>query len=152
MTSDLPEAWPLQPPPDTSGAAQTWRWQISKPAQLTAARNQLREALGVVAIPASADQDDIDRLLLAFEELASNGLRHGGPPVRVTVADGENGWLIDVDDDRVDHAPLPAVDRDPALGGLGLPLISRLSEEVGWAVVGSRKHVWARLRATPSEA
>ena len=29
-----------------------------------------------------ADDDDVDRLLLAFEELVSNGLRHGGGPVQ----------------------------------------------------------------------
>lgn len=139
----MSEYWAHQPPPDVSRATRTWSWEITRPAQLTAARNELRDAVTVEGLPEGADLDDVDRLLLTFEELSSNGLRHGGAPVRVQVADCGRGWLIDVADARVDRSPVPAVDRDPALGGLGLHLIARLSTRFGWAVVGARKHVWA---------
>ena len=121
------------------------RWEISRPAQLTAARGLLRDGLDGDALPAGADQDDVDRLLLAFEELASNALRHGGSPVTVSVTGTSQGWLIDVTDARPDHPPVPAVDRDPALGGLGLHLIARLAAAHGWNSAGARKHVWACL-------
>jgi hypothetical protein len=65
--------------------------------------------------------------------------------VRVTVTGTATGWLVDVSDARPDQPPVPAVDRDPSLGGLGLHLIARLSARHGWAVVGRRKHVWACL-------
>jgi anti-sigma regulatory factor (Ser/Thr protein kinase) len=145
MSSDLSETWTRRPPPDVSTANRTWDWEITRPAQLTAARTQLRNDLTPDLLPAGADLDDVDRLLLAFEELASNGLRHGGPPVQVRVVACDSGWLIDVTDERIDASPEPAVDRDPSLGGLGLHLIARLSARFGWAVLGSRKHVWACL-------
>jgi len=143
MTTD---AWPQAAPPEIGTRAVTrWRWEISRPAQLTAARGELRTDLAADARARGADADDVDRLLLAFEELASNGLRHTGQPVTVTVTGCPGGWLIDVSDARPDDPPVPAVDRDPALGGLGLHLIARLATAHGWASRGARKHVWACL-------
>jgi anti-sigma regulatory factor (Ser/Thr protein kinase) len=140
------ESWEERTPPDVSDRGGTvWRWEISRPAQLTAARGALRDDLTGDALPDQADADDVDRLLLAFEELASNGLRHTGQPVVVTVTGCADGWLIDVSDARPDHPPVPAVDRDPAFGGLGLHLIARLSVAHGWVSRGARKHVWAAL-------
>ena len=103
----------------------------------------LRRSLTGGSWPDGADHDDVDRLLLVFEELASNGLRHSGAPIRVQVHGCPEGWLIDVSDACPDSPPTPAVDRDPALGGLGLHLVARLSSAVGWATEGDRKHVWA---------
>ena len=57
----------------------------------------------------------------------------------------DRGWLVEVSDARPDRPPTPAVDRDPALGGLGLHLIARLSSSHGWSVTGPRKLVWALL-------
>jgi anti-sigma regulatory factor (Ser/Thr protein kinase) len=140
------QPWRQLPPPPADGPVRPrWQWEISRPAELTAARCSLRAALAGGVLPAGAAPDDLDRLLLAFEELASNGLRHTRQPVTVTVASTAGGWLIDVGDARPDRPPTPAVDRDPALGGMGLHLIARLSARCGWAVVGSRKHVWACL-------
>ena len=80
------QSWEQRPLPDTTGRAEAvWEWQISRPAELTAARGHLRDDLAGEALPEGADSDDVDRLLLTFEEIASNGLRHGGPPVTVTV-------------------------------------------------------------------
>ena len=77
--------------------------------------------------PPGAADDDVDRLLLAFEELVSNGLRHGGDPVRAVVTDRRSGWLLEVSDAAGDTPPVPAVGRDAALGGLGLYLVAQLS-------------------------
>ncbi|MBB3674680.1 ATP-binding protein [Modestobacter versicolor] len=138
------EHWPQLSLPDVSDRAQReWRWDIDRPAQLTAARTALRDDVSGGAMPAGAQPDDVDRLLLAFEELASNGLRHSGHPIVVTVTGCSSGWLIDVSDARPDQPPVPAVDRDPSLGGLGLYLIARLAAAHGWVVAGVRKHVWA---------
>ncbi len=147
MTTEPTDVWAQRPSPDVRGqAATTWTWEITRPAELTAARCALRDDLSGAALPAGADPDDVDRLLLAFEELASNGLRHSRAPITVTVTGTAGGWLIDVSDTRPDRPPVPAVDRDPALGGLGLHLIARLSATHGWWVRSGRKHVWACLR------
>jgi anti-sigma regulatory factor (Ser/Thr protein kinase) len=140
------DSWAQDPVPEVRGPVRTaWQWELSRPAELTAARVRLRADLAAGALPEGAEEDDVDRLLLAFEELASNGVRHSGAPVRVTVTGTAAGWLVDVSDTRPDQPPVPAVDRDPSLGGLGLHLIARLSARHGWAVVGRRKHVWACL-------
>ena len=144
MTSST---WQARRLPDTSASARArWRWQLTTPAQLTAARRALHGDLADEApCPSGAGDADVERLLLAFEELASNALRHGGTPVTVEVVATECGWLVDVADGRPDVAPAPAVGRDPALGGLGLHLIARLASSHGWAVDGTAKHVWACL-------
>ena len=143
------EHWRQLALPDVSDRAeQEWRWEIDRPAQLTSARTTLRNDLSGGAMPAGAQADDVDRLLLAFEELASNGLRHSGEPIVATVTSCACGWLIDVSDARPEHPPVPAVDRDPALGGLGLHLIARLAAAHGWMTAGVRKHVWACIVPT----
>jgi hypothetical protein len=58
---------------------------------------------------------------------------------------GTDGWLLDLSDEAPDRPPIPAVDRDPALGGMGLHLIAQLSTEFGWEGRPGRKHVWARI-------
>lgn len=138
--------WQHRRLPDTSesDARARWGWRITAPAELTAARRALHSDLDrEAARPAGTQECDIERLLLAFEELASNGLRHGGPPVTVDVICTDNGWLIDVVDSRPDVVPTPAVGRDPANGGLGLQLIARLATTYGWDIASRGKHVWA---------
>jgi anti-sigma regulatory factor (Ser/Thr protein kinase) len=136
-------AWPSRPPlPD--GRGEVWRWDLDTIAQLPAARNALRSLLGGHR---NTDDEDAsgERLVLAFDELASNALRHGECPVVATVVAGSGGWLLDVSDRARESLPEPAVDRDPALGGMGLHLVARLAVAHGWYVDGPSKHVWACL-------
>ena len=100
------------------------------------------------ASPATPRTRPRERLVLAFDELASNALRHGEAPVVATVVAGSGGWLIDVSDRAPESMPAPAVDRDPAQGGMGLHLVARLSVAHGWYVDGGAKHVWACLPTT----
>ena len=144
-------SWEQRPPPEPRERFDhRWRWTITRPAELTSARRALRVALAGAALPARAGADDVDELLVAFEELASNGLRHTRAPIEVSVTATARGWLVDVSDASPDEPPRPAVDRDPALGGLGLHLVARLAAGHGWSVVGLRKHVWARFTPAPA--
>jgi hypothetical protein len=52
-------------------------------------------------------------------------------------------WLLEVSDAAADRAPAPAVDRDAALSGLGLPLVATICAAHGWTVEGGHKVVWA---------
>src|SRR3954447_9676296 len=123
-----------------------WRGEPTTLAELRAMRMQLRELLSADRRPPGATGDDVDRLLLAFEELVSNGLRHGTGPVRAAVTPTASGWLLEVSDAAGESPPVPAVDRDAALGGLGLYLVAQLSGAHGWAVDDEgRKVVWARV-------
>jgi hypothetical protein len=123
----------------------TWTGEPTSPAELTAMRLRLRATLGDGSSAAPADEDDVERLLLAVEELTSNGLRHGSPPVHVRVLTTPEGWLVDVSDAACDAPPVPAVGRDAAAGGLGLYLVAGMAVAHGWLVLGDRKHVWAQI-------
>jgi anti-sigma regulatory factor (Ser/Thr protein kinase) len=130
--------WPHSPVPESPGSA--WEWQIGSPAQLHYLRAELR-----ARVLEGADPDDCDHLLLAVDELTTNGLRHGVAPIAARVVVTDQGWLVDVTDGMTDHGPEPAHGRDPALGGMGLHLVAELTCRRGWSVAGGRKHVWACL-------
>jgi hypothetical protein len=70
----------------------------------------------------------------------------------VVVTQTGRSWLLEVSDAAPDREPAPAVDRDPALGGLGLPLVAMICAAHGWTVEGGRKVVWARVDYTRAEA
>ena len=137
------QSWPLCPLPD--GRGELWRWNLGTIAELPGARAGLRSRLAEVGMPDTADDSAGERLVLAFDELASNALRHGEAPVVATVVAGTGGWLLDVSDQAPDHMPQPAVDRDPAYGGMGLHMVARMSVAHGWYVDAGAKHVWACL-------
>jgi hypothetical protein len=142
-------AWPLRALPD--GRGELWRWQLGTVAELPGARSALRSRLGAVGFPDGGEDASGEQLVLAFDELASNALRHGETPVVATVVAGSGGWLLDVSDRARESMPEPTVDRDPAHGGMGLQLVARLSVAHGWFVDGPCKHVWACLPATVDE-
>ena len=137
--------WLHQPPDPVGESSAVWTAEPVGLAQLSDQRGQLRGLLGERSRAPGAGPDDGDRLLLVFEELASNGLRHGRPPVRAVVVTLPSGWLVEVSDAAVDESPEPAVDRDAADGGMGLFLVARLAAAYGWVVRDGRKSVWARI-------
>jgi Histidine kinase-like ATPase domain len=139
--------WLQRPPEPAIDLTAGWSATPCTAGDLT----RLRHSLPTLAERSAGDDAGLDELLLVFEELASNALRHGRPPVRVVVAAIPTGWLLDVSDAAVDSPPLAADDRDPATGGLGLPLVAVLSAAHGWTVDGDRKHIWARIDAGSSE-
>ncbi|MDK3255244.1 ATP-binding protein [Blastococcus capsensis] len=142
-------AWPLRPLPD--GRGEIWRWRLGALAELPPARASLRSHLGRLGIPGDPDDECSEQLVLAFDELASNALRHGESPVVATVVAGSGGWLLDVSDRAPGTMPAPVVDRDPAQGGMGLQLVARLSVAHGWYVDEDCKHVWACLPTNSDE-
>ncbi len=129
--------WPPAPPPP---AWDGLSWQLSDVAQLPRMRAELRRWRIVGGL-----SDFRDRLLLVLDELASNALRHGGGQVRAAVRRTGDAFLVAVTDGDTSTPPTPAVDRDPAEGGLGLYLIAELSTAHGWYVDGDAKTVWAVL-------
>jgi two-component sensor histidine kinase len=128
------------------------RWAPAGLADLTAGRRQLAAALHDGARPPVIEESAVERLLLAYEELASNALRHGRRPVAVTVSSTITSWLLEVSDAAAEQPPSPAIGRDPAQGGLGLHLVARLCDAHGWTTDGHRKTVWAGISYTCSES
>ena len=139
--------WDRRPVPAVPGGGHTVvGWELRSPIDLTVARGQLRDAVLRTRPTVGIEFDDLQRLLLAFEELAANGLRHGRAPVQVRVVGTVEGWLIDVTDAAVNHPPTPVTGPDPAHGDFGMVLAARLCPSHGWTVCRGRKHVWACLR------
>jgi two-component sensor histidine kinase len=139
--------WRRQPPPDLGPRATgLGRWSPADVAELTVDRLELGAALHDGGRPARADEEAVQRLILAFEELVSNALRHGRPPVTVSVTAADRSWLLQVSDAAGDRPPAAAVGRDPGQGGLGLDLVAELSVAHGWHVdTDGGKTVWARI-------
>ena len=138
--------WTAAPPPDTAPAGTDHSWSLRSPAQLTAARHEIAAWLPDADLPWGTDRDAVDVLALVVEELASNGLRHGGPPVELDLRVCASGWLVEVHDRAAGTAPRPPADRDPAFGGMGLNLVAELTTLHGWCPVGAaRKTVWAAV-------
>ena len=128
------------------------RWEPVSKADLTTHRLQLADALRDRSRPEVAEEGAVERLLLAFEELASNALRHGHPPVRVDVTAADGFWLLDVSDAAVEELPTPAVGRDAAHGGMGLYLVASVCTAHGWFADRGRKHTWGCIDYTRVEA
>ena len=135
--------WPSGPPPAATGGM---RWELHEVAELPAVRAQLRRHLeGMPEVPGPRAAELRDQLVLAFDEMASNALRHGGGRVSAAVRLSPHGYLVEVSDAAAAAPPTPAVGRDPSEGGLGLYLIAEMATEHGWYVHGGAKHVWALL-------
>jgi hypothetical protein len=130
-------------PADSPDRPAGWQAQPSGVAVLAGLRRGVRAAVENRVLPAGYDGGE--RLLLVVEELVSNALRHGRPPVHVTVTGARLGWVVGVSDTAADWPPVPALDRDPANGGMGLSLVARLSPCHGWATDEEVKTVWARV-------
>ncbi|KQS66923.1 ATP-binding protein [Modestobacter sp. Leaf380] len=137
------QTWPAAPVPDVPG--DVWRWQLPSVHDASRVRMDLRARLAHPSLTSSSTEDAREGLLLAFEELASNALRHGGGAVEAVIVATRQGWLLTLSDESPDRPPVPAVDRDPALGGMGLPMVAQLSVHYGYAVDAERKTVWAQL-------
>ena len=135
------DTWPERPAP--SDTQPPFERRIDRPAQLHQLRAALRTWLPSDLAGEDVDATVLDTLLLVVDELASNGLRHGGAPVSVTVVWTGCGLFLDISDDDPSRGPEPAVGRDPALGGMGLAMVARMTTSRGWTTAGGRKHVWA---------
>lgn len=136
--------WPSAAPPV---AAPGVTWALSHVAELPRVRSQLRRQL-VTALAGAEDDASaelVDRVVLAFDEMASNALRHGGSGVAARIAAYGECWLVEVIDSAAIRPPTPAIGRDPSQGGLGLYLIAEMSTAHGWHTRGDTKSVWALL-------
>src|SRR5215203_5192166 len=68
-------AWPSSPPPP---AFDGWHWELTSVAELPRVRAQLRRGLAAESGGSPAAEELDEAVVLAFDEMASNALRHGG--------------------------------------------------------------------------
>ena len=143
MTAAL---WQRVEPPD--GFAEAWRCRLGSLSQLAGLRARVRTELTGSPVVSDPEQEHwSERLVLVVDELASNALRHGRPPVDAVLSRSGADWMIVIRDGSGERAPMPAQGRDPARGGFGLYLVADLSARHGWTADDSTKSVWAVLTA-----
>lgn len=145
--TDDPGTWARRPRPAPRGDARVLgRWRPVRAADITRSRQQLGAALDGGARPSGATEDAVERLVLIFEELVSNAVRHGRLPIEVLVTATVCCWLLEVVDAAGHVPPTPDPERDPALGGLGLSLVARLGSGYGTELRrDGHKVVWASV-------
>jgi anti-sigma regulatory factor (Ser/Thr protein kinase) len=122
-----------------------WHWELDHVSELPRVRAQLRRGLAEQSSGDRAAEERDEAVVLAFDEMASNALRHGGGGVRARVQQTPDAWLIEVRDSAPHSPPQPAVGRDPSQGGLGLYLIAEMANDHGWHLADGQKSVWALL-------
>ncbi|MGW4488530.1 ATP-binding protein [Amycolatopsis sp. NPDC004368] len=94
------------------------------------AREHLRHAVA----------EQVDDVIAVLDELASNALKHGGPPVAVRLRHRRGFVRVEVSDGSAEFAS----PRTPtAEGGRGLYLVDALSHSWGQAPNATGKTVWA---------
>jgi len=139
---------PARPP---SGFRELWCQELHSLGELSTLRARLRRTLtGSSTVSRPEREHWSERLVLICDELTSNALRHGGPPVATAVSRSTDRWLVSVSDSSTDIPPEPAQGRDPGLGGFGLYLVADLSTAHGWWRERGAKSVWAVIRAGDS--
>jgi hypothetical protein len=84
------------------------------------------------------------RAALVVSELVGNGVRYGRGGLAVVVARLPDGWVVQV---RDGSAAPPRVRHSARTdeGGRGMLIVTRMSEDTGWARTPTGKVVWARL-------
>lgn len=111
--------------------------------RLARLRWSVRRFLGEASYPQSADA------MLVIDELASNAIRHGARPIRLTVRPQENRRRLSVQVfDASPQQPRLAPHARGEAGGLGLRLVEALS--TAWGVLSADdgepgKTVWAEV-------
>jgi anti-sigma regulatory factor (Ser/Thr protein kinase) len=135
-------SWPSSAPPP---AVDGWHWELGHVSELPRVRAQLRRGLAEQSNGSPAAEEMDEAVVLAFDEMASNALRHGGGGVSARVQRTPKAWLIEVRDSAPNQPPRPAVGRDPSQGGLGLYLIAEMADDHGWHLTEGQKSVWALL-------
>jgi serine/threonine-protein kinase RsbW len=139
---DLVRAYRMWRPP--AATAEVARWTIDEPRHLRPLRAALLVAVADGIPEGVGDHTDLDeRLTVVASELAGNALRHGRPPTVVTLRRVRRLLIIDVRDNDPDGRPTVDERRASGAGGLGLALVERLAQEVGWYRTDTGKHVWA---------
>jgi two-component sensor histidine kinase len=141
-----------QPARLPQGFRELWCQQLHSLSELSGLRARLRDSLtGSPTVVHPEREHWSERLVLIADELTSNALRHGAPPVATALSRQDERWMVAVKDSSAHVPPAPAEGRDPGLGGFGLYLVADLSAAHGFVLERAAKSVWAVVAADDAE-
>lgn len=89
------------------------------------------------------------RATLVVSELVGNGVRHGRGRLAVLVDRLPDGWLVQVRDGSAVPPRVRSGNRYDE-DGRGMLIVTRMSEDAGWARTPTGKVIWARLADLPA--
>ena len=111
----------------------------SVPTSVRAARTVIRRALDAV------DPERAERAAVCGSELVANAVRHGAPPIVLSVVRGPDDIVIAVaDGSREPPRPRTALDDEPS--GRGTLIIDRLADRWGVDFLPGGKQVWCTIK------
>jgi two-component sensor histidine kinase len=141
-----------QPARLPQGFRELWCQELHSLRQLAELRARLRATLTGSAVVVHPEREHwSERLVLIADELTSNALRHGAPPVATALSRAADRWMVTVKDSSAHVPPTPAEGRDPRHGGFGLYLVADLSAAHGFDLERGAKSVWAVVEADDAE-
>ena len=143
----LAASWQRDAPPPPADPARLVL-QLRSLRGLSSVRRQVGEFLRTSLPPALGDgvvDDAVDSAVLVIDEMTSNALRHGRPPLDLHIGDEPGRWTVVVTDAAPDLVPVPAVNRPAGAGGYGLYVITDLTASHGVHYERDRKMVWATV-------
>jgi len=115
--------------------------------RLPALLDAIEAWLGVHGMP----MDKLASVMVAFDEILSNVVNYGGGALDVAITVGDGAMLATVSDDGPFFDPLarPAPDTeadidDRAIGGLGIHLVRKMMDDVGYAYENGRNRLTFR--------
>lgn len=130
----------------------TWpeqdRFGLSLPADTTApsaARQAARQALARWRLAPLADS-----VLLAVSELVTNAVRHGRPPVHLSMRCCGRRLSVAVADRDADRLPSDSMPGMSAEGGRGLAIVQAVATKTGSRRDPQGKVVWAEFDVEPA--
>ena len=114
------------------------------PDDLTAAQVARRHVAAELE-RASVDDEIVEDTVLVASELAANAVRHGAPPVTLTLEQRGDRVRVSVRDRGSGTDPRVPAPSDTAGSGRGLAMIQQISVDHGWDRLEDGLIVWAEL-------
>lgn len=141
MTSESSEGpWQEARPPRSEFR---WAWSPAQEADLDVVHREFRGYAMELLLGRPGGERAVEDAMVALQALMTNALRHGGPPIEVTVGSLESGLLLVVKDGAGDAPPAPRSAEDTT-ERRGLRVVADASESRGWCPEpAGGKSVWA---------
>ncbi len=96
----------------------------------------------------TVDPEQVELAVILADEMVTNAVKHGAPPVELWVEQDEEGIMAAVTDSG-EGVPVVTAPDSSAERGRGMWIIDQLSDSWGVQEVSSGKRIWSRVDVHP---